>query len=472
MPMTTPYAKQLKAALQRARPGHAAALLQDGVPIESFFEPLDCSDLPAPMPAQRCSFFYALAHAAHSDRHVSRRGVPDPRRIERGEGFARDLDVLASQVQDGSLLNLADEAGNTALSHYLMAGTEAGLKRLLSLPGIDPNILSVDGWSALTMAGRFGFKEAVIPLLQAGATVPGNLPDGYPKPLNVAVTKGWPDEVAALISAGHEPDARTVQAGMKALDAAWRAGDQEKTVGCKAILHRLLEALPDVGVTDLLCGALMRGHWARAEVLASWAERPLNDADFTLWLGRGVPELTLDRLDKMIALGAPPGALLRALCGLYEPRQGVYDSAHKWSLLSHLVNVHGAALQGPEGLERACYWKAPAKVLALLAECAGAGTINQSAPSGEPPLLSLLRGDCPPTPAKIRALLDAGADPNVVNRYNESALELAGNWRIKWRRRGALTERQFRDIETTVSLLQEYGATPPRHEENYHGPTP
>ena len=347
-------------------------------------------------------------------------------------------DAVAALIAsgDGELANECQvPAGRRVLHCYLASrvATPDGLSGLLGLPGIDVNAGETYYTPLMTVLGadnRDNLAWAADLLVRAGVRLDGHRDSGYYSPLTTTLRRGYYDVAKLMFDLGAQPDDN----GTLSVCINRYAESQV----CKDLLPGLLAAAePDIRRAFLYL--VLKEKQADEEVimaLLAGQATPLCAADMTQHPDIVLPggewftkpravalEQAFNSLDWLVRQGISPDILTGYLADLYMPNKDARssrfepNSVDRRALTSRLINDLGA--RPCEGLLwQACKAKAPAADLALLAEHARE-QLNTPGPDGYTPLAALCRhheqwqGRPVASRAQVKALLDAGADPNV-----------------------------------------------------------
>ena len=312
--------------------------------------------------------------------------------------------------------------------------------------------------SSLSKAVALRRPELVRMLLSAGAPAADDQ-----KALDAAVRTDNAEVLGLLLAAGAHADSQVFEMA---------AG--EDSAACLGLLARTEPFLASTYHGALVMAITERSWGCLPDLLA----RPdIPDDLFFCQGGEGFKVLALkikwdhpdtqqramDDVSSLIGAGLPPAALSGYAKGLYEVFPAVSKdrffrravSGSTWcpnrpstrqrrALVGHLLKELEVPA-APGLLHAAIKAEAPAADLQLICEQAPA-QVNQPDKSGTPPLLALLTQACDReskvTEAQARALLEAGADPNVSQANGTDALTLAKRY----------------CPEGMALLLEEYGA--------------
>jgi ankyrin repeat protein len=321
----------------------------------------------------------------------------------------RDLGTAAALLQDGAAkANQIVFIGKTALMGCAAAAYPEGMKLLLE-KGADPALRDAGGLSALSLAARSGNRAAVDLLI---AALPKS-PDPREEALRQAAYSGDAGQVKAYIDAGVDPDAAEAGGTSALYLAAWQ--------GRKETVDLLLKAAAAAGRTidlDRRCRSFERAAFRDALTAAEAA------------LANGFPDLASLLMDKgarvdwmKASIQARTGAraalfrLFASRAGAEEKRTAGVDLLESAALYSDAQAVKLILAAGVDAtqafnslLAREFSWKDAEEILALIGakispERAYTNVLEIAVRAGKAKL--------------VKALLDAGMDPNVP---------VAGTW--------------------------------------------
>lgn len=320
-------------------------------------------------------------------------------------------------LEAGAHLN-AGSPGGWMPVHVAAAYSQPAVIKTLLKAGVDPNARSEDGRSPLHMAlGYDKFKvedhnrdfEVVTTLLKAGAD-PNAASSGGSTPLHTAAFSGRPAVIEALVVAGADLKARTND-GTTPLHAAAFSGELSVI---KALLLAGADLNPrtDDGSTPLHIAA---SNWTNSkipeivtELLNSGADpRARNEEGKSPWdlAQRNRTLKNTDAYRRLASASECPG----------WNRKSWFESAgfeQVKKCLAAGVDPNEIYPEGWTPLRTAIVsGKHPAFVRALLE--AGADWDSSDARGNTPLVLAANRGNI----EVVKALLEAGADPNVGNRF-------------------------------------------------------
>ena len=312
--------------------------------------------------------------------------------------------------------------------------------------------------TSLFLAARLGRPELVRSLLRAGAPATADY-----QAMWAAVRDDNVPVLELLLGAG---------AGDRAdhMARVYSAAAADNKPGCLALLAGA-EDFPGPVVEEALGLAIHNRAWPCVEILMSRPDTLPDLGRFfgagrgfsalkagIIWSDQGAQQALMATLSSLLGAGLPRPALSGYIKGLYEFYSGAPKRASgpfarnepssrlRRALLGHLLEE--LEIPPPDGLlEAAIRAGAPAADMELI--CAQApGQINEPNEDGRPPLLALLSKASRPgakvTGPQVKALLEAGADPNVSQVNGTDALTMAKRY----------------CPEQVALLLEEYGARP------------
>ena len=402
------------------------------------------------------------------------------------------LETVEALLAAGADPNAADDHGVTPL---MRASENAGVAvaEALLAAGADPNAAQTSGLTALMIAADTGDRDVVRALLARGADVNAVTPSTGATALMWAVEAPHPAVVHILLESAADVSVSSKK-GFTPLLLAARNGDVE--------LARLLIAAgadvnePGADGTHALPLAIISGHDAFAMFLLEQGADPRGTidgvpaihaaaGDVTTWLvdwyrehggrravdagGRGIrglsPERRLPLVAALLARGADPNARVDksavVLSYIGTTRYGVFeqnsvgtgDVRGATPLWVAAKSSNGGGLQGEQGPPSQYRYDSSADIIRALV-AAGADP-NLATDDGTTPLMMaaglgvrshqplMPRGrPSPPAEAAVRALVEAGAEVNASNNGEFTALHGA----------------TFRGLNEVIQYLVEQGA--------------
>ena len=289
-------------------------------------------------------------------------------------------------------LDTLGEADREGLVEILKSGADdrAGTVRALLAGGANVNVRDKDGFTPLHGAAASGDAAAIRALLAGGANVDARAKDGF-TPLHQAARFGKMASVRALLAGGADADARTKD-GLTLLHFAVLSGDA-------ATIHALLAGGADIN--------------ARGETGAT----PLHMAAMKKLILAALEADAKGSRDKLLRTFGMAG----------------FDALAETDREMFAAILKGSANDG-------------AAVHALLA---GGANVNARDDGRVTPLhVAALSGDT----AAVKALLDAGGDPNAV-AFGCGPVDVA-------RRRMESTETSIAPFRESIEALRAAGARP------------
>ena len=308
--------------------------------------------------------------------------------LHRAARFSSNPTVLSVILDAGFDPNAKDDDGWTPL-HHAAYNDNAIVSSVLLDAGAQPNARTNGGWTPLYMAALSGNRLTVSILLDGGAD-PNfrNYDEEGSFPLHQAAVQDDPILVSTLLDAGANPAARSADGRMPIHSAAY-------STDARTVISTLLRAGAGADLTPAHIAVLTGDRAALTTALDGGADPNAADSygwtalHFAALMARVVSEPIL--VDDLVAAGADPDA--RDLGGMTPLDQA------------------------------AMYYGGIAVVEALLASGADPGSVGaQRDDDGHTPLhhaTMTLQTEA------IKALLEAGADPEAVDLEGNTPLDHA-----------------------------------------------
>ncbi|XP_005099953.1 ankyrin repeat domain-containing protein 17 [Aplysia californica] len=341
------------------------------------------------------------------------------------------VNAVKELLLKGAQVDLADSGGNTPLMQAARAGNKE-LALLLLLHGADVTHRNKKGSTALIEActNRQGVG-LIHPLIYQGACVDEANSDGM-TPLMVASQHSLLDIVKVLLDDG----AQVSKVDKSCNTALMYACQQENATVVKTLIA---------------AGANVRAHNIKQEVALMVAARRGNAQVVRTLIQHGAkPEAKNRRGENALLLACVHGQteVVEILASRSRDCPGTSDAllyATKKDLVEAIeslcaagVDVNHVAEYGARvtPLIIACQWAAPETLTTLIKCGADVNLVNRSRSglrTGATALLSLLSTSCPvpEREAKVKILLQHGADPNLGS--TESPLERAASRRFNFK---------------------------------------
>jgi uncharacterized protein len=368
--------------------------------------------------------------------------------------------ALAADTGNMALVNAAKQGDRAAVQSILsdqakkeIAATQGGaaliaaashndkeMVELLLKAGVDPKSVNEFGASALYAAAEFEDSAVIKALLAAGADPNMALLSGE-TPLMAAAREGHAATVHALLEAGANPNAQEKNGGQTAL--MWAAAGRYSAITADLVQHKAdVNIRTKSGSTALMFAA--RGDLASTRtLLAAGADTKVAIPD---WGGTAL----------IIASTMGQAAVVEELL-----KKGA-DSKQRDN--NGFTALHSAVRDSDYGADREQRVRALATVKVLLANGADPNArLHQEKPTvralnelqfeGATPLLLAAEVNNLPV---IKALVDAGADPNIPTAFGTTALIVASGAATDVQRARSIDERSL-TVETARYLL-EHGA--------------
>jgi len=307
---------------------------------------------------------------------------------------AGDVDAVELLLEAGADPNAADASlGETALM-WAAAENHADVIRVLVAGGADPNqasrelnlppmlweqtgmvstVLPVGGWTPLMLAARQNARDAAIALVEVGADIDAQDPDGTTA-LHLALINHHFDLAADLLRAGADPNVAD-RAGMTALYASVDMVTPQRHIGRPPLpRHSKLSAL------DIIEMALAAGADPNAQLSApplenyrgGFPDRAMGAG--TTALMRAARSLDVEAIRLLLAAGADPNLtqangthVLFFLAGARDEKDAARVEEVFGLLVGAGADVNAATAQGETPLHRAAR-QGNAKLAALLVE--------------------------------------------------------------------------------------------------------
>lgn len=345
--------------------------------------------------------------------------------VERGETAIVDQLLAAGARTDGRMPD-----GDKILPWAIRNG-RLHFVRAMMKSGADPHLKDRAGNPLLHVAMESGRRDLTESLIELGAD-PGGANAAGESTIQVAIRQGWLDEVPKLAAAGADPN-RIGADGKTLLDRAMEDGDREL-----ATLFLKIGADPNhrdpsskrgssleraFAIPDLAFFSLFLEHGCKppekkwdAWLWKAYESRSLKAARLLLRHGAKAnqPDAGQRFLAEVAALERE-GDFLKLLLDYGNPvGDALYDATERGDLemLSLLVasgqSVNVTRVPSYETPLSIALRNRHDRMAALLVE--HGANLTLSLPEGQPPLHLAIALGCPRT---VKALLDAGVDPNM-----------------------------------------------------------
>jgi uncharacterized protein len=302
-----------------------------------------------------------------------------------------DMEMVELLIHAGAKVNAADDLGATPLWVACSNGNAAIVERLLTA-GADAKAALRTGETVLMQCARTGNAEGVKSLLACGVDVNAKEMQRGQTALMWAVSRKHPEVAQQLIEQGADIHARS-QGGFTPLLFAARSGDVDSARRLVAAGANVNDAAAD-GMTPLLI-ASASGQEETAIFLVEKGADP-NAADYN-----GITALHF-ALQRGISLLRSVGAAITVASYGYFYRPNMRELVK--ALLAHHANPNARIVKDPEWAGY-LIWSSDHTLLG----------------NATPFLLAAATGDV----GTMRALVAAGADPQLTARTNATALMVA-----------------------------------------------
>jgi ankyrin repeat protein len=358
---------------------------------------------------------------AATDDRVSVLGVA----VERGETAIVEQ-LLAAGARTDGLMSDGDKILPWAIRHGRLHFVRAMMKS-----GADPHLKDTAGNPLLHVAMECGRRDLTGSLIELGAD-PGATNGAGESTIEVAIRQGWLDEVPKLAAAGADPNRIGVD-GKTLLDRAMESGNREL-----ASLFLRIGANPNHRDPSSLTGTTLERAFSAKDLsfftlfLEHGCKPPEGNWNTWLWKAYDMRNIQAARLllsHGASALGPNHNSLFLAeLAALQRTGDFLklfldYGSPAGTALYHAAENGDHEILSlllssgQPVNVTRVPTYDTPLgialrnrhdRVAALLVE--SGANLRLALPEGQPPLHLAIALGCPRT---VKALLDAGVDPNM-----------------------------------------------------------
>jgi ankyrin repeat protein len=295
--------------------------------------------------------------------------------------------------------------------HVAAARGDNEATRRLVASGTSVELESSAGFTPLTIAARFGLGSTVDLLLELGALIDGSGDPGS-TPIIHAAAGGHPAIAERLWRAGADL-AIYEESEIKLLPLLARTGDAD-------VLQRLAEAHPallETSGSQALTEAARTASLPAFDLLLNLGAMPVETEERST-LGAAVLGGNIDILERLVALGADPGApVWKTRSALHVAVINGHTGVVQW-LLEQDVAVNGLDAQGVPPLTHAIA-DGRSDIVALLA-AAGADLSNTHYRDYD----ALTLAAATRNPDTVSVLLEAGAKP-------QGKLEKFSRWKLK-----------------------------------------